>query len=221
MPENLKHVATDLEGVAKWAELHGVPLDEAYQLSFHHVYAFIEHQAMLNVSTLTFFVTSPSMKGTPQGDVVFAEFADFLSSGATKELFSHHKIKVTVLGKWYDLPQAVVEAVRRISEETRVHDSLHVNFCIGYDGQEEIVDCCKTIARLIKSGKLEADTITKEVFKENLATSFLIPPDIIVRNGTRPVLTSLLLWDSPGAHIVFTGKCFPELSVPDFLHVLG
>ena len=214
------HVATDLEGIGKWAEQHSAPLNEAYQLSFHHVYAFIEHQAMLNVSTLTFFVTSPGMKSTPQGEVVFSEFAAFLSSPATKELFNHHKIRVTVLGKWHDLPQPVVEAARRVSEETRGNTNFFVNFCLSYDGQEEIVECCKQVSRLVKAGKLDVDTLTKEILKEQIATSFLSPPDIIIRNGTRPVLSSLLLWDSPGAHIVFSGKLFPELSVPDFLELL-
>jgi len=215
-----KHVAMDLEGIGKWAEQHSVPLQEAYQLSFHHVYAFIEHQAMLNVSALTFFVTSPGMKSTPQGEVVFAEFAQFLTSPTTKELFNHHKIKVTVLGKWHDLSQNIVEAARRVTEETRDNTSFFVNFCLSYDGQDEIVDSCKKISLLAKLGKFDVELITKEVVKEHLATSFLPPPDVVIRNGTQSVLSSLLLWDTPGAQIVFSGKCFPELSVPDFLHLL-
>ena len=215
-----KHVAMDLEGVAKWAEQHQVPLQEAYQLSFHHIYAFIEHQAMLNVPVITFFVTSPSMRGTLQGDAVLAELVDFLNNNTTRELFSHHKMKVTVLGKWYDLPQPVVEAVRRVSEETRAYHSFFVNFCLNYDGQEEIVDACKVIARLVKLSKIDPDMITKDVMKENLATSYFIPPDIIIRNGARQMTTSLLLWDSPGAYIIFSGKLFPELSVADFLGMI-
>jgi undecaprenyl pyrophosphate synthase len=38
------------------------------------------------------------------------------------------------------LPQHTVDAVKKILDETKDYDCYFLNFCLHYDGQEEIVD---------------------------------------------------------------------------------
>lgn len=216
-----KHIAIDLEGVGRWAEEQQVPFDEAYAQSFALVRGLIEEQIRLNIPLLTFFVMSPNLKGTEQADVLVKQCANFLEHVGLRDRIVEHKVKVTVLGKWYDLSQRIVEAIRKIAEETKGYDSFFVNLCMNYDGQEEIVDACKIIARKIKIGKIDPEAVTKDLVKENLSSSYFIPPDLIIRNGREKIISSLLLWDSPGARIHFTGKLFPELSVEDFRKIVG
>jgi undecaprenyl diphosphate synthase len=215
-----KHVAIDLEGVKKWAERENQPISEAYRKSFSIIDELVERQLQLNFPMLTFYVMSAGLRGTEQAAALLEQFTELLNDSGFKEKLIENKVKVTVLGKWYDLPQPVVEAIRRVAEETKDYDSFFVNFCINYDGQEELVDACKLIGRQIKIGKLDADMVTKELLKDNLYSSYFIPPDLIIRNGSEPILSSLLLWDSVGARVLFSKKLFPEISIDGFTEFL-
>ena len=83
----------------------------------------------------------------------------------TQRFLIDNKIKVSVLGKWYDLQQNVVSAIRKIGEETKDYDSFFVNFCVNYDGQDEILDAFKLIGRQIKAGKMDPDLLKKDMIK--------------------------------------------------------
>ncbi len=216
-----KHVALDLEGVGKWAEENGVSIDEAYRQSFIRLFELIRKSVELNIPIITFYIMSPMMRRTLVEEPLIEQFSQFLEKAETIPFFAEHKIKVTILGKWYDLHQRVVDAIRKVGEETKDFDSFFVNFCINYDGQEEIVDACKLIARQVKMGRIDPDVIKKDLIKDNVYSSYFIPPDLIIRNGTRKVVSSLLLWDSPGAKLVFSEKLFPDLSVEEFERAVG
>jgi undecaprenyl diphosphate synthase len=215
-----KHVAIDLEGVQKWADGHHVELEVAYEKAFGIVRKLILEQIRMKISVVTFYVMSRGLKGSKQGEVLLEQFAAFIGDDEFKLLMNKEKMKVTVLGKWYDLPQNTVDSIKAIGDDTRDNDSYFVNFCINYDGQEEIVDAVKMIGRQIKMSKLDVDMVTKDILKENLYTSSFVPPDVIIRNGENTILTSLLLWDTVGARIVFTKKLFPDFSSDEFVRVL-
>ena len=112
-----------------------------------------------------------------------------------------------------------LEAVKKTLDETKDYDSFFVNFCLNYDGQEEIVDSCKLIIKQILANKLSESAINREIIKENLYTSYFIPPDLIIKSGEQKE-TSFLLWDSVGASIYFTRRAFPEFSLEELNRIL-
>src|SRR5690606_40296287 len=54
------------------------------------------------------------------------------------------------------------------------YDKHFLNFCIQYDGQEDIAEASKMIARKILTGKLTVDDITPQTIKENVYSSYFI-----------------------------------------------
>jgi undecaprenyl diphosphate synthase len=109
----------------------------------------------------------------------------------------------------------MIESIKKIIDSTKDYDNYFVNFCINYDGQEEIVDACKMVARRVKLGKIEVDSITKETIKDDLYSSYFLPPDFIFVTGKKRSVSGFLLWDSVNSEIVFTNRLFPELTVKD------
>ena len=89
------------------------------------------------------------------------EFAKFLQWLKVNEKIHSNKVKVSALGKWYDLPSRGVEGIKEIIEETKDYDNFFLNFCVNYNGQEEIVDACRLIGRQIKAERLTVDNINK------------------------------------------------------------
>jgi undecaprenyl diphosphate synthase len=216
-----KHIALDIEGISQWATRHETEKEKAYTQSFDNILDLIKYQIDENIPLFTFFLMSPSMRGTTQGEALLNALVQFFQHPDTQQLFIQHKVKITILGKWYDLPQNVVQSIRIIAEKTNEYDSFFVNFCLNYDGQEEIVAACKLICRQVTMGKLDSNLIKKETIKEQLYSSDFISPNVIIRNGFRHVTSSLLLWDSPGARILFTDKLFPDVTAEDVKMLVG
>lgn len=116
------------------------------------------------------------------------------------QLLREHQVRVAVLGKWYKLPENVVEQIKKTVTETKDFDKHFLNLCVNYDGQEEIVDACKLMAMQVKLGRLSPEGITRDMLKENLYSSGTLPPDIIILPSDR--LNTFLLWDAAKAKVV-------------------
>jgi len=148
------------------------------------------------------------LKGTP--DELSAFFEDLRSW----HVLHANQIKVAVLGRWYDLPGRVVERIKDLISATKDYDHYFLNVCVNYDGREEIADACKLIAHQVRLGKLDPETITPLVVKENIYTSAFLPVDLLIapKNSTQ----GFLLWDSAHAKIYIT----PETTRDEFLKAL-
>jgi undecaprenyl diphosphate synthase len=216
----LMHIAVTMNGIKPWSDKQGVSLDSAYQKGFDILNEIISLQPNKNIPILTVYIMPENIKDKDQYPVFLNEVVNFFNSLSSAEVIHQNKIKISILGKWYDLPGRAVEPIKKIIEETRDYDGFFLNFCINYDGQEEIVDACKLIARQIKANRVDIDAITKKTIKENTYSSYFVPPDIIIKNGKLRRTAGTLLWDSTDSELYFTDKDWPEFTKHDFLKAL-
>ncbi|MBW3011725.1 undecaprenyl diphosphate synthase family protein [Candidatus Woesearchaeota archaeon] len=145
---------------------------------------------------------------------------EFFKFYLKKDYFDNEKIKVSIIGKWYDLSADAIEELKKIIDETKDYDSYFLNFTINYDGQEEIVDACKLMCRQVVAGKLNLEKIGKMSIKDNLYSSYFVPPELIISTGKENRLSGFLLWDSVDSQIMFTGSDFSELGESQLLEML-
>ncbi len=145
---------------------------------------------------------------------------DLFTSLQAWSFIEESQIKVSVLGKWYDTPSRLVDPIKNLLEKTKDYDRFFLNFCINYDGQEEIVDACRLVAKQVQLQKLDSEQINKNAIKENLYSSTLLPPDLIIKTGFDKRIGDLLLWDCAYARIYFAGKYWEEFTEEDFLKAL-
>lgn len=215
-----KHIAINIGGITKWAEKENISLTDAFRRSFAILEDIIKLQLKLDMTILSVYILPETSKKSQQFSTLLDSFVQFLDKVSFGELVNKNKIKVTVLGKWYNLPGRVVEHIKSVIEETKDYDNFFLNLCVNYDGREEIVDACKLIARQVQAKKLSPDSITKSVVKENIYTSYFIPPDLIIKNGSRIEQSSFLLWDSVHSYLHFSEKAFPEIKPSDVLKAI-
>ncbi|MFH1510077.1 MAG: undecaprenyl diphosphate synthase family protein [Candidatus Woesearchaeota archaeon] len=181
--------------------------------SFGLVKSFAQQVFDLQIPVASFLLLSTSEPADFSATI--DSLCQFFTDIAGWDYLPKNQVKVSVLGRWYDLPGRVVDRIKGAVEETKDYDKFFLNLCVNYDGQDEIVAACQLIAMQVKSEKLDPLAITKELVKENLYCSYFIPPDLIVKTGAR-LLPNLLLWDSPKAVIFFPGKEWLLLKPADF-----
>ena len=71
------------------------------------------------------------------------------------------------------------------------------------------------VARKIKSSTLDPDSITKEEIKDNIYSSYFMPPEIIIITGKKKSLDGFLLWDSVKSKVYFSNKLWPDIKIDD------
>ena len=204
-----RHIALVTKGKHIYAEKHKITIEKVYERSNVLILSTIASSVKLNIPITTFYILSTKGEQLEHFSTIIDSLTEFLNNLANKELIHKNKVKISVLGKWYNLPGKFVDSIKNIIEKTKDYDGYFVNFCINYDGQEEITDALRLIARQIKAEKIDADMITKELIKENIYSSYFLPPDLIVINGSKKT-SDLLLWDSPNAKVYFTNKLWPD-----------
>ncbi len=217
-----KHVAVTLCSSQdyEYSASKGIGLKELYAKRERIVLGLMESQTRAGIPVITVYllpeVTAADEEFEANADALEALFAAVKAS----RLIHENQVKVSVLGKWYDLPGRVVESIKSMVEETKDYDRLFLNFCVNYNGQEEIADACRVIAMKVKSERIEPEAVTIETIKENIYASYFIPPDIIIKTGEKK-LDGFLLWDSAYSKAIFTGKHWSEFRKRDFERAVG
>jgi len=192
--------------------------EDIYNKRINLIKDFVNIQIRFNIPIITIFLLSSSAKNSENFSFLMDDLAKFFNEIISNKRIHKDQIKISILGKWYDLPERVVNSIRGIIESTKDYDKFFLNFCVNYDGHEEIVDACRIIARQIKSEKIDPESISKQLIKENLYSSYFISPDLIIENSRE--FSGLLLWDSKNSMIVSTGKQWPEFTKSDLFKAI-
>ncbi len=215
-----KHIAITMEGIERWALKNNISYEDACKRSFLILKATIRVQANLKIPILSFYVLDQNADKGESYPYFLDAVANIFNDFASSEFVNKHKIKISVLGKWYHLPGRVVDSIKKAIEATKDYDGFFVNFCINYNGQEEIVDALKIIGMQIKAGKMDPELIDKGIIKENIYTSYFLPPDLMIKNGSRKETSGFLLWDSINAKLYFTNKLWPDFDKNELMDAI-
>ena len=212
-----RHVALTMNGSIAYANKNNISLDEIFKQRFVNVKNIIKICTKLNIPITTFYVLRNKREDTMHFSSMIDSIAYFFNSLLEWDLIKEKKIKISIIGKWYDLPDRVIEPIKKITSDTKDYDDFFVNFCINYNGQDEIVDACKLIVRQMQAEKLNPDNITKQTIKDNLYSSYFLPPDLIIKTGIKKSFGGLLLWDSAHSRIYLSNTLWPDFGKADFL----
>jgi len=215
-----KHIAMSVGGLGRWSKKTGEDLKEAHKKALKKVEEIIRYQPAFDIPIITLYLINSKISQAKDFTETMDALSEFFKELTQNQDIFRHKIKVSILGKWYDLPSRVVEPMKRIIDETKDYDSFFLNLCINYDGQEEIVDACRIIVRKAMLEKMDVDTIDTEMIKDNIYSSYFLPPDLMVKTGTGKRLHGFLLWDSSHALVYFSGVLWIEFKEKDFIKAL-
>ena len=213
--EKLKHIAIDISEVSFLEKMWREKGEESTQDIINSldkknelIKKVLDFQIKNEIPIVTLYISKKKDK-----PIFYGKIYDKIS-----EIFQHleevsakNDIRITIVGKWYDVPNNTLDSIRKIIEKTKSNESLFFNLCINYDGREEIIDSCKILAHKAKSGKILPNQITEENFKENIYISKFSSPDRIIIMSQKNKLSSFLLWDSSESRIFFTEKGWNEI----------
>ncbi|MGV8162549.1 MAG: undecaprenyl diphosphate synthase family protein [Candidatus Nanoarchaeia archaeon] len=192
-----KHLAIDATLIRPWATKNEIDLKEAVKKNIEKIKELLELQLKKDIPILTIQLSTKNEEEINGLKKFFIELSK-------NEELHNKKVRVYVFGDWYNSEPELLDSIKKLLESTKDYDQYFLNFCVKYTGQEEILAAVKLLLKKIQSSKTTLEAVTLETFKENLPSSYFIPPDLIIVNNH--TYTGILLWDAPGAVIHCTDK---------------
>ena len=105
-----------------------------------------------------------------------------------------NKVRIRSIGHRELLPERVIKAIDYAENKTKEYDDYNYNLAVAYGGRQEIVRSMTKIAEKIKTGELDSKDIDVDLISDNLYTSNLPDPDLILRTSGEERVSNFLLW---------------------------
>jgi undecaprenyl diphosphate synthase len=205
-----QHIAIIMDGNGRWARRRGLPRIEGHRRGVNTVRSTIEECCRLGIGQLTLYCLSIENWKRPQTEI------DFLMTLLQKYLIDERaeimeqNIRFTVIGRRTGLPGFVL---REMDENIRVsanNTGMTLCLAINYGARTELVDAVRTLAEMVRQGRLEPNQIDEDTVAGALYTAGMPEPDLMIRTAGEMRVSNFLLWQISYAELWVTEKCWPD-----------
>lgn len=128
------------------------------------------------------------------------------------EELKDNKVKIKFVGKLSSFSEKLRDLMNDLMMKTKSFDKYKVNICLGYGGQEEIIDAVKKVLNE-NIEDIDVKTFSKYLYLDS-------QPDIIIRTGGERRLSNFLTWQSVYSELFFLDVMWPDFSKEDFQNVI-
>ena len=207
------HIAFIMDGNGRWAERRHLPRRFGHKTGTKTLERTVDLAVKYGLKTVTFYAFSTENWTRPKREIdcLFRMFAKYLSDF---EKYKRKNVRVHFIGNLSKMPEDIVSACAKMTEETKDNTGLNVVIALNYGSWEEITTA---VNRVIESGKKQVEA--KDIV-DALYTSGLSFPDVIVRTGGEVRLSNFLLLQSAYSELIFTDTLWPDFDEKAFLTVL-
>ena len=210
------HVAVIMDGNGRWAHRRGQERIFGHHQGVKAVRKVIEAAAELGIKYLTLYAFSTENWNRPDYEV--SALMDIMVESLNNETDTllKNNISITVIGDLSRLSEKVRTRLRDTIRITEGCTRLKLIVALSYSSRWEISEACRKIARSVKEALLNADNITEDTVIENLETSGIPDPELMIRTSGEKRISNFLLWQLAYTELYFTEKLWPDFGKEDF-----
>lgn len=205
------HIAIIMDGNGRWARQRGLPRYRGHSAGMSAVREVVEGGIEAGVSVLTLFAFSQENWNRPPREI--SALMGLLRRYAANEAedLRDQGVEVHVHGELNKLPVASRAAIDQIQERTSGGTRLKLNLMISYGGRAELVRAARRLAEQVRRGDLDPEDIDERSFSEELYTTGIPDPDLLIRTSGELRISNFLLWQ-----LAYTELFISPLLWPDF-----
>lgn len=213
----LNSIAFIPDGNRRFAKSSGKPLDSAYSAGTRKALEVIDWlQDYDEIKTGTFYTLSMEnlQRNKAELSILFSLFAQELKKIKENNFFNDRDIKLRFIGRLDLLPKKIQLLATEAEQSTKDNKSKTINLALAYNGQQEIIDACKKLAKRYANNGLKLKDINIDLFTHCLYSQFPFP-DLIIRTSGAERLSAFLTFQSAYSELSFIDKYWPQLTKND------
>ncbi len=215
-----KHVAIIMDGNGRWAKRQGFPRIKGHEEGVNRVEEITRSASRLGVRYLTLYAFSKENWKRPADEVGFlmSLLAQFLDS--KMKVMMENNVIFKVIGEISDLPSIIQKKLDQWIETTKTNTGLTLTIAFSYSSRFEIARAARRLAEKAVAGKIKPSEITEEIFADELYTSKLPDPDLLIRTSGEMRISNFLLWQLSYAELYVTETFWPDFKDEQFREAL-
>ncbi|MEW6202308.1 MAG: 1-deoxy-D-xylulose-5-phosphate synthase [bacterium] len=215
-----RHVAIIMDGNGRWAKQKGLPRYEGHRAGAERVEPILEVCRKLNIPITTLFAFSTENWNRPEAEVkVIMELLNDYIDKETDRL-KKNKVRLNFIGNPDRLTPELKQKMAQATEATSEDYKFTLNICVNYGGRDELLHAVRALIADAQKQNVSPEHLTLETLAENLFTSGLPDPDLLIRTGGEHRISNFLLWQIAYTEIIFHQKLWPDFYPEDFMDCL-
>ena len=208
------HLGLILDGNRRFAMSIGVAKKQGYAMGIQHFHDVLKWCFEYHIRYVSIWVFSTENWQREEEEVndVTELFLREAESQLKSGEFARLGVQFKALGDYSKFPKKLQDLLHELETITESGQNLTLNVCIGYGGQQEIVDSVNSAVTANPGKAITAEMLTEHSYLGDQPT-----PDLIIRTSGEHRHSGFLLWHSPYAEYFFSSTFWPAWSKVDFL----
>ena len=204
-----RHVAIIMDGNARWAREHRLPVLEGHRRGAQALKQTVRNAVQLGVEELTVYAFSTENWTRPRAEVdgLMAMFAELIES-ETPEL-DEQGVRMRFIGRRAEVSEDLRARMQWAEEKTGANRRMALFVAFNYGGRAELLDAA---ARFVGGGE---DDFAKLLYAPEMSD-----PDVLIRTSGERRLSNFLLWQSAYSELVFSDTLWPDFDREDLAGAL-
>lgn len=215
-----RHVAIIMDGNGRWAARRGLPRIEGHRRGVESVRQAVRTAVTLGIGYLTVYGFSTENWRRPAEEV--ADLFGLLKRFIRKDLAELHagNVRVKVIGDRADLSAEMLALLDEAQELTKRNTGLTLVVAFNYGGRQEIARAMQALAKLVRAGTLEPESIDVDMIGAALDTGGIPDPDLVIRTSGEMRVSNFLPWQTAYSEFVFLPVLWPDFDERAFRSAL-
>jgi len=216
-----QHIAIIMDGNGRWAKGKGKLRIFGHHSGVLSVRDVVEGSCDVGLKYLTLYTFSSENWNRPKLEVM--AIMELMVSTIHKEIanFMEKNVRLNAIGDLGMLPERCYRELKNAIDTTAGNTGLVLTLALSYSSRREIVRAAKELAQKVKQGELEINDINEELFEDNLFTSGMPNPELLIRTSGEFRISNYLLWQIAYAELYFTPKLWPDFRKEDLFEAIA
>lgn len=205
-----RHIAIIMDGNGRWAKRRLLPRALGHRQGAEAVRRTVTACAEMGVGYLTLYAfSSENWKRPPEEvDDLMSLLRVYLRNEVSE--LNRQNVRLRVIGDRTRLSKDVVALVEESEALTASNSGLTLILALNYGAQSEIAAAAREIARKVKAGEIDPETVCEQTVASHLLTHDIPDPDVIIRTSGEQRLSNFLLWQAAYAELIFVPCLWPD-----------
>ena len=215
-----QHIAIIMDGNGRWAKGKGKLRVFGHRNGVQSVRDVVEGAAEVGIKYITLYTFSSENWNRPKLEV--SAIMELMISTIHKEInnFMKNNIRLKAIGDLNMLPEKCYAELNVAIKKTSENTGITLTLALSYSSRREIVQAAKNIAEKVQKGELSVADIDEETFENNLYTSGMPAPELMIRTSGEYRISNYLLWQIAYAELYFTPKLWPDFKREDLFEAI-
>jgi undecaprenyl diphosphate synthase len=215
-----QHIAIIMDGNGRWAKGKGKLRVFGHRNGVQSVRDVVEGAAEIGIKYITLYTFSSENWNRPKLEV--SAIMELMIATIHKEInnFMKNNIRLKAIGDLNMLPGKAYNELTGAIKKTAGNTGITLTLALSYSSRREIVQAAKSIAEKVQKGELNVAGIDEETFENNLYTSGMPDPELMIRTSGEYRISNYLLWQIAYAELYFTSKLWPDFRREDLFEAI-